>query len=83
MAEDNRTIAPSTISLRIDFVSEDEARNAADSLGVDDDDFVTTEVEGCSVIGYVRADSIEGARRAADDWLACLMAIVKKDRSGS
>ena len=67
------------VNLAIHFKSEKEAKDIASSIGVDDDEYITTIVEGCTVRGEVRADTIEGARRAADDWLACLMAIVKKD----
>jgi len=67
------------VKLAIHFENEKEAKNIASSIGVDDDEYVTTIVEGCTVRGEVTANTIEGARRAADDWLACLMAIIKKD----
>ena len=69
---------PSLITISITFDSEKEAANTAEALKVDDDEFVRTIVEGLTVRGFVTSDSPEGARRAADDWLACLMAISKK-----
>ncbi|MGA1793784.1 MAG: KEOPS complex subunit Pcc1 [Thermoplasmatota archaeon] len=72
----------SRINISITFDSEREAENAGEALKVDDDEFVSTIVEGRTVRGVVTSDSPEGARRAADDWLACLMAIAKKDTSG-
>ena len=71
--------APTKITLTIRFNSEKDAQDAASSLEVDDDEYVSTFVEGSTVRGEIVARSVEGARRAADDWLACLMAIVKKD----
>jgi hypothetical protein len=73
----SRTGAPTSITLSISFDDEREAENTARALKVDDDEFVETVLEGRVVKGIVKADSIEGARRAADDWLACLNAIVK------
>ncbi|MEA3558152.1 MAG: KEOPS complex subunit Pcc1 [Candidatus Thermoplasmatota archaeon] len=69
---------PTRISLTIELDSEEQAQRVSRSLSVDDDDNVKTEVDGKKVIGEVRAGSVPGARRAADDWLACLMAIVKE-----
>lgn len=79
MSGSKKTGAPTRITLYIDLGSEDEAGKVAGALKVDDDDYMSTIVEGCTVRGEVEADSVEGARRAADDWLACLMAIVKKE----
>jgi hypothetical protein len=70
--------AKSRISLKINFKSEEEARNIGGALKIDDDEFVTTIIEDSMVRGEVEADSIRGARRAADDWLACLMAILRE-----
>jgi len=69
--------APTSITLSISFDDGKEAKNAARALRVDDDEFVETVLEGNVVKGMVKAETIEGARRAADDWLACLNAIVK------
>jgi hypothetical protein len=67
------------ITLSISFPNEKEAEDAACALKVDDDEYVITTVEGSVVRGEVEASSVEGARRAADDWLACLMSVVKKE----
>ena len=70
---------PTRVSLTIELDNEEQARRVSRSLSVDDDDYVKTGVDGRKVIGEIKTDSVEGARRAADDWLACLMAIVKDD----
>jgi hypothetical protein len=67
----------SRISLMITLSSEEQARNISESLKVDDDEYISTSVDGCTIRGEVEAGSVEGARRAADDWLACLMAILR------
>ena len=77
MTSENITGAPTKIDLSITFDDEKEAGNVGKALMVDDDEFVTTLIDGVTVIGKVEAPNIEGARRAADDWLACLMAIVR------
>lgn len=77
MEDLERPVKKNRISLKITLSSEEEARNLSRALKVDDDDYVSTSVNGCTIIGNVEAGSIEGARRAADDWLACLMAILR------
>ena len=62
----------------IEFDDEETAARIGRSLMVDDDEFCTTRVEGSSVVGEFRAADIDGIRRAADDWMACLMAAVKE-----
>jgi len=79
MDAEGKKRAPSRINISITFGSEEEAANAAEALKVDDDEFVSTFVEGRTVRGVVTSDSPESARRAADDWLACIMAIARKD----
>ncbi|MGA1866529.1 MAG: KEOPS complex subunit Pcc1 [Thermoplasmatota archaeon] len=81
MSPDGTKGVQSRIVLTITLDTEEEARRVVEALKVDDDDYVRTSVEGCMVRGEVGADSVEGVRRAADDWLACLMAVVKEDRS--
>jgi hypothetical protein len=70
--------AVTKITLSVDFPSEKEAEDAASALTVDDDEFISTVLEGSTVRGEVKAKTVDGARRAADDWLACLMAVAKK-----
>ncbi|MFW3145398.1 MAG: KEOPS complex subunit Pcc1 [Thermoplasmatota archaeon] len=68
---------PTEVTLKISFDDPVQAEAVARALMVDDDDYVTTELKEGDVIGRVKSDSVQGARRAADDWLACLMAIIK------
>ena len=56
----------------------EEARMVVDALSVDDDDYISTRMEGKMVVADIVTDRLESGRRAADDWLACLMSIVKK-----
>ena len=56
----------------------EEARMVVDALSVDDDDYISTRMEGKMVGADIVTDRLESGRRAADDWLACLMSIVKK-----
>lgn len=65
------------VVLTIDLEDEKKALSVYGSLSVDDDDYVSTRLEGSTVTAEVEADTVDGARRAADDWLACLMAAVK------
>ena len=64
--------------VRITMDGPDEAKMVVDALSVDDDDYVATNIEGKMVVADVVTESLESGRRAADDWLACLMSIVKK-----
>ncbi|MBN1540143.1 MAG: hypothetical protein JW939_08370 [Candidatus Thermoplasmatota archaeon] len=83
MASDSEKGVPSRIVLTITLDTEEEASRVAAALKIDDDDYVSTTREGCVVKGEVTADSVEGVRRAADDWLACLMAVVKGEKGGN
>ncbi len=65
-------------SVRVMMDEPDEAKMVADALAVDDDDYITTRVEGKMIIADIASDRLESGRRAADDWLACLMSIIKK-----
>ncbi len=73
----NRT----TITVELD--SEKEAKVIGGSLSVDDDSWVTTTVEGKVVKATITSDSVEGLKRAGDDWLACLIAALKGPKGGS
>ncbi len=64
--------------VRIAMDEPEEARMAFDALSVDDDEYIATNIEGKMVVADVVTESLESGRRAADDWLACLMSIVKK-----
>lgn len=66
---------PVKLRITIEFDSDDEARTIGEALKVDDDGFVETIIDGNEVTAHVTARSVSSARRAADDWLACLMSI--------
>ncbi len=66
---------PIRLKLTIEFDSDDEARTIGEALKVDDDEFITTKIEGKIVTARVEANSVNSARRAADDWMACMMSI--------
>lgn len=68
---------PVKILLEIELDDPLSAERTSKALAVDDDPFVKTSINGSRVIGEVSAPTIESARRAADDWLACLMASLK------
>jgi hypothetical protein len=63
--------------MEVSFDSGEEADRIGSALKVDDDDFVTTRIEGSTVHAEIRGDSIQSIRRSADDWMACLMAAVR------
>lgn len=70
---------PVRLTVKVIFDTESEARSAGEALRVDDDDFVETVIDGRTLKVEVTAETVESARRAADDWLACLIAIRKND----
>lgn len=63
------------LDLSVSFDDEGEAENIYNALRVDDDEFLKTTKEGMTVKAVVRAKTVDSARRAADDWLACLISI--------
>ena len=78
MVENEKAATTSRMEISVAFDTEEEARVTAAALKVDDDDFVSTSVQDRTVTGTITADTVESARRAADDWLACLMAVARK-----
>jgi len=80
MASKSPSKVPVRLTLRVTFDTESEARSAGEALKVDDDDFIETIIDGKTLKAEVTSQSIESARRAADDWIACLIA-VRKDLS--
>ena len=66
---------PVRLKVSIEFDTDDEARTTCEALKVDDDEFIRTGRDGRTVIGEITARTVDSARRSADDWLACLMAI--------
>jgi hypothetical protein len=81
MGSDHLNKVPVRLKVTFQFDSEAEARTVGKALTVDDDQFIHTEIDGSKVLAQVVSDSIEGARRAADDWMACMMAVLKKEKS--
>ncbi len=65
------------LTMEVPFGDRTEAERIGTALSVDDDEFVTTRVEGDRVIAEFRGDSILSLKRSADDWMACLMAAEK------
>ena len=64
--------------VRIVMDEPEEAEMAVGALSVDDDEYIATHIEGKMIVADIVTDRLESGRRAADDWLACLMSIVKK-----
>ncbi len=73
--EDLSGTVPIRLKVTIEFDNDDEARTVGEALKVDDDEFITTKIEGNVITAHVEANSMNSARRAADDWMACLMSI--------
>lgn len=71
--------APIRLRITVEFDSVEEASIIGKALKVDDDEFIRTAVEGRTVRGLVEARTLESARRAADDWMACLLSVMRKD----
>jgi hypothetical protein len=70
-----------SMEINIKFDTIEEAGNVGRSLRVDDDDFVETRIEGDTVTAVIRGSTIEGLRRAGDDWMACLTAILNAEKN--
>ena len=68
---------PIRLRVTVEFDSVEEAFIIGKALKVDDDEFIRTTVEGRTVRGSVEARTVESARRAADDWMACLISVMK------
>ncbi|MCK5773366.1 MAG: hypothetical protein KAH57_06215 [Thermoplasmata archaeon] len=64
--------------MRITMDGPEEAKMVVDALSVDDDGYISTRVEGKVIVADIDTERLESGRRAADDWLACLMSIVRK-----
>ncbi len=73
----SRNTVPTRLKISITFDSESDAKTAGEALMVDDDEFIKTTIDGISVIAEVSSETIESARRAADDWMACLISTRK------
>lgn len=69
-----------TMKLRISYGSEKDAFAVYSSARPDDDDYVTTILDGCDVLFEFRAESAGQMRSAMDDVLACVK--VSEEASG-
>jgi hypothetical protein len=82
-SDDGKGLNTNRTTITVELDSEEEARVVGGSLSVDDDGWVTTTVEGKVVKATISSDSVDGLKRAGDDWLACLIAALKGPRGGS
>jgi len=65
------------VEIEIEMDSESDAEAIFGALEVDDEAFIRTMRKGSTIICLVSAKNVQGARRAADDWLACLTSSLK------
>ena len=65
------------VEIEIEMGSECEAEAIFRALEVDDEAFIRTVRKGSTIICLVSSKTVQGARRAADDWLACLTSSLK------
>lgn len=68
-----------SMEITISFDTVEEAETVGRSLRVDDDEFVETRIEENIVSALIKGRTVEGLRRAGDDWMACLSAIIKNN----
>jgi len=71
-------LAGNEMRIEVSFDTEEEAIVVQRALSVDDDEYVRTTLDGRNVVAVFSGDSLQTLRRAGDDWMACLMAIVKE-----
>lgn len=70
-------------TLRLHFDSTSQAARLAASLAPENDGFVTTRVEGSTIVAEASADSPMGLLRTLDEVVAVLAAAQKADRSAA
>jgi len=58
--------------LKIDFKSVEEVKKVAESVKVDDFDFVKTNVSGKTLIAEINSISITSLLHTLDDYIACI-----------
>jgi hypothetical protein len=84
MSDESRDqIASPRATITVELDSEEEARVVGDALSVDDDEWVRTMTEDRLVKAVITSDTVEGLKRAGDDWLACLIAAMKGPKGGT
>jgi len=68
---------PVRLMMTFDIEDREKAEVLYKALRVDDDDYISTSIDGEKVLAEVRANDVSSARRAADDWMACLISVLK------
>ena len=58
--------------LELDMEDEAAARNIANSIKVDDDSFVLTEVIGNRILARMESDTIPSLIHTIEDYMACI-----------
>lgn len=58
--------------LEFDYTTKEEARRVAESIKVDDEGFVKTDVKGKKIVSEIKAKDIRSLLHTLDDYLVCL-----------
>jgi hypothetical protein len=58
-------------SLRLVFSSENEARKILDAVELDNQGYVSTKIEGSSILADIGATSLNSLLHTLDDFLSC------------
>ena len=61
-----------TCTLEFEMESEEKARAVADSVKVDDENFVKTEVSGSTILATITAKDVNSLTHTVDDYMACI-----------
>ncbi len=61
-----------TCTLEFEMESEEKARAVADSVKVDDENFVKTEVSGSRILATITAKDVSSLTHTIDDYMACI-----------
>lgn len=77
------SVAPSRASMRLEFADAAEAQRMADALAPENGSYLTTRVEGRTLVLEADADAPLSLLHTLDDALACLSAAEKAGRLGS
>lgn len=58
-------------SLRLEFASSDQAEHVHKSVELDNQEFVTTKLEGNTILAEIEASSLNSLLHTLDDFLSC------------
>ena len=58
-------------SLRLEFASSDQAEHVHRSVELDNQGFVTTKLEGNTILAEIEASSLNSLLHTLDDFLSC------------